>query len=250
MAKSTVEEVRDHLRREIAEGLTPGDLLPNERDLAERFQVSRNTIRETMIHLEALSLIEKTKRGARVRRPDFGLMFQELTRYFDTSARTFTDVLNFRRINETGAAPLMVVHVTDALLEQITEANRRMSAALTAAEAAEADYAFHLGLVEAAGNEVLLRMYSVMATPLRYYLEVGKSQKLDTETAETQHNAIIAALSRRDPAELGDALSRHFQHSGEVLASWLATRSGGHEPISAWPVLDPAENRTTSGGET
>ena len=107
VAKSTVEEIRDVLRREIAESYRPGDLMPNERELAERFDVSRNTIRETMIHLEALSLIEKTKRGAKVRTPDFGVMFQELTDHFDTSARSFTDVLNFRRINET----LTLIHI-------------------------------------------------------------------------------------------------------------------------------------------
>ncbi|MBN8187197.1 FadR/GntR family transcriptional regulator [Salipiger thiooxidans] len=246
MAKSTVEEIRDVLRREIAEGFRPGDLLPNERELAERFEVSRNTIRETMIHLEALSLIEKTKRGARVRTPDFGVMFQELTNHFDTSARSFTDVLNFRRINETGAAPLMVCHVTDAQLDAIRAANARMVAALTAAEAAQADYDFHYGLVQAAGNEVLARMYDVLSVPLKYYLEVGKSQELNTATAKAQHDHIIAALESRDAAALAQALADHFQHSGEVLASWLATRERRSEPITIWPVQRPIHSTQTS----
>ena len=236
VAKSTVEEIRDVLRREIAEGYRPGDLMPNERELAERFDVSRNTIRETMIHLEALSLIEKTKRGAKVRTPDFGIMFQELTDYFDTSARSFTDVLNFRRINETGAAPLMICHVTPDQLAAIRAANDRMVGALTAAEAAQADYDFHYGLVKAAGNTVLSRMYDVLSVPLKYYLEVGKSQELNTATAKAQHDRIIAALEAHDTAALSAALSDHFQHSGEVLASWLTSREQRSEPITIWPV--------------
>ncbi|WP_022708484.1 FadR/GntR family transcriptional regulator [Paracoccus zeaxanthinifaciens] len=239
MDRSTVKEVREILRQEIVERHQPGDLLPNERDLALRFDVSRNTIRETMIHLEALSLIEKTKRGARVRKPDFGIMFAQLTQHFDTSARSFTDVLNFRRINETGAAPLMVCHVTDDILARIRAANARMADALTAAEAAQADYDFHLGLVEAAGNSVLTRLYDVLSVPLRYYLEVGKSQKLDTETARSQHERIIEALAARDDSALTRALSDHFQHSSDVLADWLAAREGGPEPISLWPVRRP-----------
>ncbi|MBU2961158.1 FCD domain-containing protein [Citreicella sp. C3M06] len=251
MARSTVEDIRDTLRREIADGLRPGDLLPNERELAERFDVSRNTIREATIHLEALSLIERTKRGARVRKPDFGVMFQELTQFFDTSARSFTDVLNFRRINETGAAPLMVCHATDSQIAAIRAANERIGTALTAAEAAQADYDFHYGLVLAANNEVLKRMYDVLATPLRYYLEVGKTQKQDTDKSMADHDRIIAALVARDDSALSAALSGHFQHSGEVLASWLASRDCRPEPLSIWPVQAriPTTQDKNTGGE-
>ncbi|TQS73070.1 FadR family transcriptional regulator [Rhodobacteraceae bacterium] len=234
--RTTVEDVRDVLRQEIAERYQPGDLLPNERDLAERFDVSRNTIRETMIHLEALTIIEKTKRGARVRASDFDLMFNEMTPFFDTSARSFTDVLNFRRINETGAAPLMVCHVTAPQIDAIRAANHEMGAALTAAEAAAADYAFHQRLVEAAGNSLLTHMYQVLAVPLKYYLEVGKSQKLNTQTAVAQHDRIITALEARDAPALSTAMAEHFQHSGDVLATWLTAREGGAEPMTLWPV--------------
>ncbi len=252
MTSSTVADIRDTLRREISDTLRPGDLLPNERELAERFDVSRNTIREATIHLEALSLIERTKRGARVRQPDFGVMFQELTQFFDTSARSFTDVLNFRRINETGAAPLMVCHVTDARLDAIRAANARIGTALTAAEAARADYDFHYGLVAAANNDVLRRMYDVLATPLRYYLEVGKTQKLDTAQSLREHDRIIDALAARDSAALAQALSDHFQHSGEVLAGWLASRDCRPEPISIWPVQarPPSTTPDPTGGDT
>lgn len=129
-----------------------------------------------------------------MRTPDFGVMFQELTQFFDTSARSFTDVLNFRRINETGAAPLMVCHATDGQIAAIRAANERIGTALTAAEAAQADYDFHYGLVLAANNEVLKRMYDVLATPLRYYLEVGKTQKQDTDKSMADHDRIIDAL--------------------------------------------------------
>jgi GntR family transcriptional repressor for pyruvate dehydrogenase complex len=234
--KSAVEEIRDILRREIAAEYRPGDLLPNERELAERFDVSRNTIRETMIHLEALTLIEKTKRGARVRAADFDMMFSEVTQFLDTSGRTFTDVLNFRRISETGAVPLMVCHVNDDILSRLRDANRQMVAALTAAEAAEADYRFHLGLVEASGNNVLIHLYRVMSVPLRYYLEVGKSHQHDTETARAQHAEIIAALALRDEIALYGAMNRHFQHSGGVLADWLSAREDGGAALSLWPV--------------
>ncbi|WP_102224788.1 FadR/GntR family transcriptional regulator [Acidimangrovimonas sediminis] len=237
--KTTVEEIRTILRREIAEQLKPGDLLPNERELADRFEVSRNTVREVMIHLEALMLIEKTKRGARVRVPDFQVMFSELVPFFDTSPRTFTDVLNFRRLSETGAVPLMVCHVTDDHLATLAAANDRMMQALTVSDAARADYDFHLGLVDAAGNSVLSHMYRVLETPLRYYLEVGKSQNANTETAHRQHLRIVSALTARDPDALAEAMGSHFQHSSEVLTAWVSLRDMPGGPLSLWPVGHP-----------
>lgn len=189
-----------------------------------------------MLHLEALSVIEKTKRGARVRRPDMGLIFQELTQFFDTSARSFSDVLNFRRINETGAAPLMVCHVTDEILDHLQASNRRMTTALTTRGAAEADYDFHLGLVRASGNKILLQMYEMMAEPMVFYMEIGKTHQRETAGAAQQHEQIINALKLRDANALQDKLSDHFQHSGSVLAQWVTERMGPGEAISLWPV--------------
>ncbi len=219
VGKSAVEDVLEQLRQEIVEHYAVGDVLPNERELAERFGVARNTIRETMIHLEAFRLIEKTRRGAKVRKPGFDCMFEAMALHFDRSARTFAEVLDFRRIIETGAAPSMVVEATDDDIARLEEANAGLRRALTAAEAAAADFAFHLNLLRATHNSVLCRLYEAMATPLKFYLEVGKTRAPATETAMEQHAAIIDALRARDVAELTAALHRHFDHSGKVLAS-------------------------------
>ena len=221
---SAVDDIRETLRREIVEDYRVGDPLPPERDLAERFGVSRNTIRETIVHLEAFQLVRKTKRGLIVSKPDFETMFRGFTQFFATSTRTFIDVLNFRRTIETGASPLIVQNLGESNLEAMADANADMIAAMTAAASAEADYRFHLALIDAARNEMLSRMYRVMSVPLRFYLEVGKSQSPATAQAGEQHDAIIAAARRRDPDALVAALNAHFDHSSATLASWLAER--------------------------
>ena len=222
---SAVEDIREVLRREIVERMQIGDLLPNERDLAERFGVARNTVRETMIHLEAFGLIEKTRRGAKVRKPDFDPIFSVFAQHFDNSAKTLEDVLNFRRIVETGAAPLAAIGVTDSHLEQMTEANERMRRAMTVSEAAGHDYDFHMAMVEATGNTVLIRMYRVLSVPLRFYMEVGKSRSAQTVESHAQHQAIIAKLRERDAAGLTASLNTHFDYSGAVFAA-LAKQAG------------------------
>lgn len=217
--QSAVEDIREVLRCEIVEQMQIGDLLPNERELAERFGVSRNTVRETMIHLEAFGLIEKTRRGARVRQPDLDPIFSVFVQHFDHSAKTLHDVLNFRRIVETGAAPLALLGLTDTTLARMAQANERMARAMTASEAAGHDYDFHMAMVEATGNTVLIRMYRLLSVPLKFYLEVGKSRQPETEQSVAQHSRIIAHLKERDAVGLLAALNAHFDHSGAVFAA-------------------------------
>ncbi|MGP3699315.1 FadR/GntR family transcriptional regulator [Rhodobacter sp. NSM] len=224
--QSAVEDIREVLRREIVERMQVGDLLPNERELAERFGVARNTVRETMIHLEAFGLIEKTRRGARVRQPDFDPIFSVFAQHFDHSPKTLGDVLNFRRIVETGAAPLAVQGATDETLERMAEADARMVRALTVSDAAARDYDFHMAMIEATGNTVLIRMYRVLSVPLKFYLEVGKSRSPETEESSAQHMRIVASLRTRDTPGLLAALNAHFDHSGAVLASASARLAG------------------------
>lgn len=216
---SAVHDLRTTLRREIVERYDVGDFLPNERELAERFGVARNTIRETMIHLEAFGLIEKTKRGARVSEPTFDSIFEVFTQHFDHSAERMEDVLNFRRVVETGAAALCVAGADEAILARMAEANDRMATAVTVGQAAGFDYDFHFAMVEAARNDVLTRMYRVMAVALRFYLEIGKSRRHDTEAAFAQHQAIIDAIRAKDADALAARVNDHFNHSGSVFAA-------------------------------
>lgn len=234
--QSAVEDIREVLRREIVEQMQVGDLLPNERELAERFGVARNTVRETMIHLEAFGLIEKTRRGARVRQPDFDPIFSVFVQHFDHSAKTLADVLNFRRIVETGAAPLAAQGVTETALARMAEANARMVHAMTASEAAGHDYDFHMAMVEATGNTVLIRMYRLLSVPLKFYLEVGKSRQPETEQSVAEHARIIARLKDRDVTGLMAALNAHFDHSGAVFAA-ISQRGA--------PITEPATREET-----
>lgn len=222
--QSAVEDLREILRREIVGSMQVGDFLPNERELAERFGVARNTVRETMIHLEAFGLIEKTRRGARVRQPDLEPVFATFVQHFDHSAATLESVLNFRRMVETGAAPFALRGAQPAVIARMRTANQRMAQSMTASEAAAHDFDFHMAMVEATGNNVLIRMYRLLAGPLKFYLEVGKSHRPDTELSMAEHEAIIARLEAGDLRGLTQALNAHFDHSGAVMEAF-ATRN-------------------------
>lgn len=214
---SAVKSILDALRREILASMKPGDLLPNERALAERFGVGRNTIREAIIFLEAYGLVEKTQRGPRVADGDNALtyFFTAFDNGTDRSLGTYRDLVEFRRHIEFGILDRVLANVTDrdiADLERIVDA---MARALTGSEAAAADYDFHAKMVDISGNSVLRRLYKVMGTTLTYYMEIGKPK----HAAETvaRHRQIIEALRTRSRQALEETSRRHFEYSEHVL---------------------------------
>jgi DNA-binding FadR family transcriptional regulator len=213
--------VLETLKQEILSAYGPGDLLPNERALAERFGVGRNTVREAVIFLEAYGLIEKTQRGARVRDREvaFDFVFATFDSSFDRSLAMLRDLVEFRRHLETGILDRVVANATGADLDDLEAILVRMERALTAREAATADFAFHAKMVDISQNAVVRRLYQTMAETMTYYLEIGKT-KYGAETV-ARHRAIVTALRTRDVVALRRAVAGHFTYSEAVLNSEL-----------------------------
>ena len=171
---SAVQSVVDTLRTEIPVQYKPGDLLQNERLIAERMDVSRNTVREALIYLEAYGIIEKTQRGPRVCAPDISSVFHIMDQYFDRSLQTCLDLLEFRRMIDFGALPAVVDRISDADVQRLKGHIDWMDRSLTASESAQADYAFHNEIINISQNSVLIKLYKVMSQTLIYYMEIGK----------------------------------------------------------------------------
>ncbi|MGQ9369083.1 FadR/GntR family transcriptional regulator [Azospirillum sp. ST 5-10] len=214
---STVKAIFEELRKEIPERYRPGDLLPNERLLAERFGVGRNTIREVIVFLEAYGFVEKTQRGPRVCAPDVEAMFRILEQCFDRSVKTCREMLQFRRLIEVGILPEVVDLISDeeiALLDRLAD---EMEHQLTVREAAEIDFRFHATIVAASRNTMLQKMYQAMAQPMIYYLEIGKSNATIAPTTVNHHRQIVAALRERSYRKALEACSSHFNFSESVF---------------------------------
>jgi DNA-binding FadR family transcriptional regulator len=219
---SAVRSVFEALKAEIQSGYKPGDHLPNERHFAERFSVSRNTVREALIFLEAYGLVEKTQRGPRVTTPDVSIAFRAMEHMFDRSLETCRDIIEFRRFIEMGILPAVVKHITDAEIDGLVEQVERMEKALTVHEAAEADYMFHLIMIEASRNKIVRKLYHVLAQIIIFYMEIGKAVPRHDMNTLVGHRAIADALRRRSLPDLLKAATDHYDYSEGVLDETIA----------------------------
>src|SRR6201992_3385405 len=111
------EIIVDQIRLLMRQGqLKPGDRLPPERDLCERFGVSRVTVREALRMLESSGLVEirvGARGGAFVTVPTTGHVGDGLTDMLTLSALTAADVTEVRLLLEVGIIPLVVERATE-----------------------------------------------------------------------------------------------------------------------------------------
>ncbi|MEZ5716794.1 MAG: FCD domain-containing protein [Paracoccaceae bacterium] len=205
--------------------LHPGERLPPERELAERLGVSRPSLREALAELQQGGLLV-SRAGSGIFVGDvLGSAFSPaLVRLFATHDEAVQDYVAFRRDIEGLAAERAARAASDLDLQVIANAFRRMDEAQAQADpAAEADLdaAFHMSVIEASHNVVMLHMMRAMDDLLRQGVFYNRarmfSQRTTREELLDQHRAINAALQARDPAAARAAAEAHIDFIAAAL---------------------------------
>lgn len=190
-----------------------GDRLPAERELSAQYNVSRPVVREAMIALEVLGLIE-VRVGA-------GAFVKRWPSEDDRSAFNVTafELMEARQMFESEAAALAALHITDeeldrldALVQQIALGNRQKN---NAGGAEDADQAFHCLIATASRNAVVVNVIEELwhlrtASP-ECALLLEKARTANVHPVVEEHNAIVQALRSRNPAAARAAMSAHLQ---------------------------------------
>lgn len=206
------------IQRRIEEGgFPPGSRLPGERELAEHFDVSRVTIREAEIKLQAQGLIEiRAGSGAYVLAPS-GAKGLELPL---ASAFELTEA---RALFESQAAALAARLITDAQIGRLEHCIERMLGVPSGHDPAaeEADRDFHLAIAAASGNAVVEHVVTTLwqiRTEQKAVKEVYDSVCSEDATQRgSEHSEILDALRARDADGARDAMRRHFRRLLEAM---------------------------------
>ena len=195
------DAIAGHIERMILEGvLRPGECLASERDLSERLDVSRPSLREALDQLEKRGLLVSGRGGTTVAQflAPLSLPLAEL---FRDKPRVTADYFEYRGVIESEAAKLAALRMTDLDRKTIRAIVKRMRAAHSLEDPhkeAEADVDLHLALYEAAHNVVLLHVMRVFAELLRDGIFYNRDQLYRRHgtrpTLLSQHLAIAEAV--------------------------------------------------------
>ena len=209
--------------------LHPGERLPSERELSERFGVSRPSVRDAVADLQKAGLlVSKANAGIFVAEVLGSAFSPALTRLFSAHSEAVFDYLDFRRDMEGLAAERAARLGSDTDLACVDQVFARMEAAhqkRNPADESRLDADFHLSIIEASHNVVMLHMLRSMYELLRegvfYNRQIMFQQRATRTMLLDQHRAINSALQAREPAEARAAVETHIDFVRNALTDHL-----------------------------
>jgi GntR family transcriptional repressor for pyruvate dehydrogenase complex len=213
------EEVADRIRTLILDGTFPqGQPLPSERLLTEQFGVSRGSIRDAFRMLEMIGLLEtRHGRGTFPHELTVDRLVQPLASVMAYQQDLQEELMDVRRMFEPAVARAAATRLTEedlTDLQRILDAQRRK---LKAGQSAIVeDTAFHAALARSTRNRVIV---SLMST-LNDLLVESRTSSLKQEGRPVKsiegHEAVVAALRRRDAEGAARAMYEHIDQIADL----------------------------------
>ncbi|UCH54353.1 MAG: GntR family transcriptional regulator [Pseudomonadota bacterium] len=204
------DEVVQRLRDLIVEGVLAAGARISERELCERFGISRTPLREAFKVLASEGLIDlQHHRGAIV------------------STLTDRDVDNMFDVMETLeslAGETACARAGDAAIERIVALHQQMLLHHGRNELPEYfrfNQQIHEAIVEAAGNPVLANVYRGLSARIRRARYMANLSRPRWDQAVAEHEEILRALKAREGARLGRLLRDHLRHKRDVAKAVL-----------------------------
>ncbi|SDJ05602.1 FadR/GntR family transcriptional regulator [Lentzea albidocapillata] len=223
MVKSRLyEQVLERLRAHVVEaGLSAGDRLPAERDLAASLGVSRASIKQAIVVLEVQGLVEARHGGGTYLVRD--TLDVEPVEQLVERRKRLPEVLEAREALETKLAELAAERRTDAELETIRAALDFMRDEIGGGDnGVEGDRRFHAAVTAAAHSSLLAEFMKTIAEQITESRTESLRQPGRPSRSLAQHTAIYEAIAAGDAKKAAAAMRKHVRTVAKVrLLTWV-----------------------------
>lgn len=217
------EVIVDQVRLLIRQGqLAAGDRLPSERELCERFGVSRVTVREALRVLEANGLVEirvGARGGAFVTAPSSRLVGEGISDLITLASLTAVEVTESRMVFELGIVPLVCERATKADIDALYEICDRSAAALEGDEyPLELSAEWHTRYAQAAHNRAVAMLVESLHGPLLMSLERARqAAPLHGRGGVEEHRGLVDAIAKKNVRKATELMRTHLNRTAERL---------------------------------
>ncbi|SDH74156.1 FadR/GntR family transcriptional regulator [Agrococcus jejuensis] len=220
-AVNAFEETVGRLLQQIRLGIVePGASLPPERELATRFAVSRDTVREAIRALTEAGYVH-------ARRGRYGGTFVASQLPAPTAldgtvdVAELDDVFGVRDVLEPGAARLAAARALSAAERAALTTHARESAAASADDYRRLDSRLHLAIAELSGVPSLVTLVAENRMRVNALLDAIPQLTRNIEHSDEQHRAVVDAILAGDPAAAEEAMREHLAGSAVLLRGFL-----------------------------
>lgn len=223
--RGLVPEIVDALSQDIRESrLRPGDKLPTESALVDRFDVSRTVVREAISRLQASGLVETRHGiGTFVIEPREGGTFRIAPEDFATVADVI-EVLELRISLESEAAYLAAQRRTPEHLAVMEQALAAFEDSIRHdSDAVPSDFQFHMEVARATGNRHFTELMTYLGTMiiprtrLKTAQQASEGRLTYLQRVHGEHERIFRAVRDQDPEAARLAMRTHLANSRERL---------------------------------
>jgi GntR family transcriptional repressor for pyruvate dehydrogenase complex len=218
------EGVAEQIQRLIVDGaLKPGDLLPPERELAERFAVSRSSVRDAIRTLEFVGLVvPRQGEGTVVADVSPEAVVMPIASVLMRKRELIEELLDIRKMIEPALAARAALRASREEIARLEDIFRRQREKTQRGEpAVEEDAEFHYQVALAAKNGVVRRVIDVLMRLLRE----TRARSLQThgrpERSLAGHRRILEAIKRHDPKAAERAVRRHVEEIEAIVLKKL-----------------------------
>jgi DNA-binding FadR family transcriptional regulator len=216
----------DQIRLLIRDGqLTAGDRLPSERELGERFGVSRVTVREALRGLEANGLVAirvGARGGAFVTAPTSAQVGEGISDMLTFSVVEPADVTEARQILEIGLVPLVCRRADEQDIADLLEICDRAEASIESADTYPVSLSaeFHVRVAKASHNPAIEMLAQSFHGPV--LASLARAQEEDPKVGivgTAEHREFVLAVQRRDVEAATAVMTTHLARTAERLGA-------------------------------
>jgi GntR family transcriptional repressor for pyruvate dehydrogenase complex len=221
--KRISDQVFDQIRELIYRGkLKPGEKLMTERELAQAMNVSRTTIRDAIQRLVTMGLITQKQGQGTFVKSLAAVQENPLAKAMEAQSATLVDLLEVRLGLECNAASLAAQRADEtditAMAQSIDEMQQEVNSGRLGTEA---DTGFHMAIAYAAKNPlhilIMRNFYDYLFHSIRENLASLYEDPENVEKIFAQHQAILEAISSRDPDRAYASMNIHISFVKEFF---------------------------------
>lgn len=211
---SLVDRVEEQLVKMLqSRKLKVGDTIPKELELAETIGVSRTVIREALLRLRMMGLIEsKKKKGSVITSPDLFANLNKSLNPHILAEETLREIFEIRLVLEIGMADLLFMRKTQKDIEELKEiVSNEPATSQYLLFNIEHEIAFHGKLYEITGNATMKKFQQLLLPVFDYVHQSGLLKKNSRAKNFISHRDLIRILEKGTPEKFRNGMRQHLQ---------------------------------------
>lgn len=218
------DQVAEQLQTMIRSGeYKEGDRLPTEGVLAEKFAVSRITVREAVSKLRAMDIIEvRQGEGTFVKNLTPASFMKPLLSMLSLDRKNFRDIFEVRIMIECKAAELAALRADEEALETLGRMLEQMDQCImdnALEQYNELDARFHYEILKSSGNQILIAFGDMSTTMIRESISAGIALPNALANSIILHKRIYDAIRRRNVTEAVAFMKQHLEGAASYAES-------------------------------